>query len=102
VVCNEKLSHPLHTYRIADLCLRCRREREERLARFEVGSIKDGVEREGALGVSRRQTSKGQTLKLETRSPGLRSGYVEGRGREMILERNGNGELLDGRAERER
>jgi hypothetical protein len=50
LVCTEKLSHPLHTYRIARLCRRCEREREERLARFEVGGIRDGAEREGRLG----------------------------------------------------
>lgn len=50
LVCNERLSHPLHTYRIAGLCRRCEREREERLALFEVGSIREGVEREGRVG----------------------------------------------------
>ena len=108
-MCNEKLSHPLHTYRIAGLCLRCRREREERLARFEVGAIKDGVERESVVEAVReqRRTSGMEGLKAKEKiaSPGLRSGYVEGRARRgpnragMILQRNGKGELVDGSAE---
>ena len=104
VECVEKMSHPLHTYRIAGLCLRCERERDQRLARFEVGSIRDGVEREGEgllHGVSRRRTNRKNThgmerLKVKVASPGLRSGYVEGRARRgMILERTAEGELVD-------
>jgi hypothetical protein len=44
--CHEKLAHPLHTFRIESLCGRCSVGREERLARFEVGSIKSSVERD--------------------------------------------------------
>jgi hypothetical protein len=119
--CGEKLSHPLHTYRIAGLCLQCRREREERLARFEVGCIRDGVEREaaaaaasGGLGGGRsgslrseRRGGEGWKAKVKVKSPGLRSEYAEGRGRGwgqrqgMILERNGEGVLVDGRTEGE-
>ena len=103
VECVEKMSHPLHTYRIAGLCLRCERERDQRLARFEVGSIRDGVEREGegalddtARRRANRKKQEMERLKAKVASPGLRSGYVEGRGRRgMILERTAEGELVD-------
>lgn len=116
-VCEEKFAHPLHTYRIAGLCMRCQREREERLARFEVGSIRDGVERESELGRQRqmrrqRQRHSGEgeedkqmkgKMKEKITGLGLRSGYVEGRRRGvgigMILERSEKGELVDGRVE---
>ena len=97
-VCTKKLSHPLHTYRVAGSCLRCVREREERLARFEIGGIRDEVEREGGLGrwqKQRRNQNEEERLKVKVASPGLRSGYVEGRRSGMILERNGRGELVD-------
>jgi hypothetical protein len=97
-MCREKLSHPLHTYRIAGQCLRCLREREERLAKFEVGSIRDRVERESLLGAVSRQRRKNETLQLKEKIASPRSGYVEGRGRGlgMILERNGKGNLVGG------
>jgi hypothetical protein len=103
VVCREKLSHPLHTYRIAGQCLRCLREREERLARFEVGNIRDGVERESFLGAVSRQRRKSETLQLKERITSPRSGYVEGRGRGLglILERNRKGDLVGGIGEEE-
>jgi hypothetical protein len=97
LVCNQKLSHPLHTYRIAGLCRRCERECEERLARFEVGSIKDGVEREGQAGRVADVAEDEETAKAKVASLGLRSGYVERRGRGrgsglgMLLRRNGKG-----------
>ena len=83
VVCREKLSHPLHTYRIAGQCLRCRREREERLARFEIGNIRDGVERESFLGAVSRQRRKNETLQLKEKitSPSLRHRFATKRWR---------------------
>jgi hypothetical protein len=95
-VCREKLSHPLHTYRIAGQCLRCLREREERLARFEVGNIRGGVEREGLLDAVSRQRRKNETLRLKEKTASPRSGYVEGRGKGLglILERNRKGDLV--------
>ena len=82
--CKEKLSHPLHTYRINSLCLQCLRDREQRLARFEVDSIRDDVERE----YFRQRNARKTDVKMP--SPGLRSGYVEGKGRGMILDRTGS------------
>lgn len=103
VVCREKLSHPLHTYRIASQCPRCLREREERLARFEVGVIRDGVGRESWLGAVSRQRRGNETLQLKEKIASPRSGYAEGRGRGlgMILERNGKGDLVGGIGEGE-
>jgi hypothetical protein len=103
VVCREKLSHPLHTYRITGQCPRCLRERDERLARFEIGSIKDGVGRESWLGVVGRQGRGNETLHLKEKITSPRSGYVEGRGRGlgMILDRNGKEDLVGGIGEGE-
>jgi hypothetical protein len=103
VVCREKLSHPLHTYRIAGQCPRCVREREERLARFEVGSIRDGMARESFLSAVSRQRRGNETLQLKEKITSPRSGYVEGRGRGlgMILERNRKGDLVGGIGEGE-
>ena len=103
VACREKLSHPLHTYRIAGQCLRCLREREERLAKFEVGNIRDGVERESFLGAVRRQRRKNETLQFQEKIASPRSGYVEGRGKGLglILERNRKGDLVGGIGEGE-
>lgn len=47
--CPQRLSHPLHTYKLNSLCLDCRAEREERLARFEIGVIRDEVIRESVI-----------------------------------------------------
>ena len=70
--CKEKLSHPLHTYRINSLCMMCLREREERLARFEIGAIAGEVER----GLAR----KGTIVRAEVKVVNvLRSGYEEGK-----------------------
>jgi len=103
VVCREKLSHPLHTYRIAGQCLRCLREREERLARFEVGNIRDEVGRESLLDAVSRQRRKNEALQLKEKITSPRSGYVEGRGRGLglILERNMKGDLVGGIGEGE-
>jgi hypothetical protein len=103
VACRERLSHPLHTYRITGQCPRCLREREERLARFEVGSIRDGMARESFLGAVSRQRRGNETLQLKEKITSPRSGYVEGRGRGlgMILERNRKGDLVGGIGEGE-
>ena len=45
IPCGEKLSHERHTYHIHGACLRSVREREHRLARFEIRAIADAVER---------------------------------------------------------
>ena len=67
--CTEKLSHPLHTYRIESLCLACLRQREVRLAKFEVGMIKEDVQRE----LTRKANARKEAMEC------LRSGYQEGR-----------------------
>lgn len=94
--CKEKLSHPLHTYRIDSLCLACLRERDARLARFEVGSIRDDVERAFVKNQQREAASfggaevNGVSEKVKELAA-LRSGYEEGKGsgRGMILDRTG-------------
>ena len=43
--CSFKHAHPLRTYRIDKLCPACDEERWQRIAKFEIGVINDGVNR---------------------------------------------------------
>ena|ERR1700677_4168250 len=62
--CHEKLAHPLHTYRIEGLCIKCHSDRERRLAKFEVRSIKAGVERDFARRRHEEHERMKQSLKM--------------------------------------
>lgn len=62
--CHEKLAHPLHTFLIEGLCADCTIGREQRLARFEVGSIKSSVERDFARRRGEEHTRMKKSLKM--------------------------------------
>jgi len=74
--CTEKMTHPLHTYRINALCLSCVRAREQRLARFEVVAIRDTVDRRFGLESCRAARGLGHDTASESVSP-----CYDGRGR---------------------
>ena len=72
--CGQRLAHPLHTYKIDSLCSKCAREKEDRLARFEMGVTDDGIIREmqpqrGNRGVTIRKLTavEGQKVNGETK-----------------------------------
>jgi hypothetical protein len=93
--CHEKLAHPLHTYRIEGLCSKCHSGREQRLAKFEVHSIKAGVERDFARRRHEEHERMKQSLKMmrdaniankeaaNLMAYGTDEGYIESIGRLM-------------------
>lgn len=72
--CNIKNAHPLHTYRVESLCQACNQERWQRLAKFEVGAIDEGVIR-GFIKDRQRDRIEFHGKKLRT----LRTGYEAGK-----------------------
>ena len=72
--CNIKNAHPLHTYRVESLCQACNQERWQRVAKFEVGAIDEGVTR-GFIKDRQRDRVEFHGKKLRT----LRTGYEAGK-----------------------
>lgn len=74
--CKLKNAHPLHTYRIESLCPACNRKRWQRIAKFEVGAINEGVTR-GFIKDRQKDRVEIHGKKLRT----LRTGYEAGKRR---------------------
>ena len=74
ITCTVKNAHPLHTYRVESLCPACNQERWQRLAKFEVGAIDEGVTR-GFIKDRQRDRVEFHGKKLRT----LRTGYEAGK-----------------------
>ena len=79
-ICEIKNAHPLHTYRIESLCPPCNQERWQRIARFEVGAIEEGVTR-GFIKDRQKDRVEFHGKKLR----GLRSGHEAGKRRSESL-----------------
>lgn len=72
--CTTLLSHPLHTYRIDDLCKTCLVEKETRIAQFDLISMRKTVDREYGKNFRKHK------VEVHGRKPRtLRAGYEAGK-----------------------